>query len=55
VGIVFARPTITIAGIIAAIPCRMLMKKGRMRKRKKNGRKEERIRDRMEAKLRVKV
>ena len=32
--IVFAKPTITIAGIIAAIPCVMLMKKGTMRKRK---------------------
>ena len=33
--IVFAKPTITIAGIMAAIPCVMLMKKGTMRKRKK--------------------
>ena len=39
--IVFAKPTITIAGIIAAIPCVMLMKKGTMRKRKSfEGRKE---------------
>ena len=53
-GIVFAKPTITIAGIIAAIPCVMLMKKG-MRKRKKIQRKEETMTDRMEGKLRVKV
>ena len=41
--IVFAKPTIPIAGIIAAIPCVMLMKKGTMRKRKNfEGRKERR-------------
>ena len=45
--IVFAKPTITIAGIMASIPCVMLMKKGTMRKRKnfegrKEGKKEER-------------
>ena len=54
-GIVFANPTITIASIVAAIPCVMLMKKGRMRKRKNIRRKEERMRDRMKGKLRVKV
>ena len=54
--IVFAKPTITIAGIMAAIPCVMLMKKGTMRKRKNfQGRKEGRKEDRMEGTLRVKV
>ena len=55
--IVFAKPTITIAGIIAAMPCVMLMKKGTTRKRKnfEEGRKEGRKEDRMEGKLRVKV
>ena len=58
--IVFAKPTITIAGIMASIPCVMLMKKGTMRKRKnfegrKEGRKKGRKEDRMEGKLRVKV
>ena len=53
-GIVFAKPKITIAGIIAAIPCGMLMKEG-MRKRKKIRRKEERIRYMMEGKLERKV